>query len=195
MCRSRRSTDILQARFSLRCRSPRKLLRWIHMAVMLTNFSPQTSWRFCTVSLRWSFAQRSTRTANYQLSSKSLGHQARALGNGQSIVVTVAWILYVFSHTIRRDVVEGLMPPTLAPIQYDNAQQPPDSDAEEDCRQLNVPCDDCPLDVNGLGRCDGADCPSVCCRKNAAVFFAAAAAQAKSREVKLHLSEVALARE
>jgi hypothetical protein len=85
---------------------------------------------------------------NYQLSSKSPGHQARALGNGQSIVVTVAWILYVFSHTIRRDVVEGFMPPTLAPIQYDNAQQPPDSDAEEDCRQLNVPCGTSPTSVD-----------------------------------------------
>jgi hypothetical protein len=37
--------------------------------------------------------------------------------------------------------------------------------------------DDCPLAVNGLGRCDGPDCPSVCCRKNAAVFLAAAAEQ------------------
>jgi predicted RNA-binding Zn-ribbon protein involved in translation (DUF1610 family) len=47
--------------------------------------------------------------------------------------------------------------------------------------QCDAEEDDCPLDVNGLGRCDGADCPSVCCRKNAAVFFAAAAAQAKNQ--------------
>jgi hypothetical protein len=37
--------------------------------------------------------------------------------------------------------------------------------------------DDCPLAVNGLCRCDGPDCPSDCCRKNAAVFLAAAAEQ------------------
>ena len=69
------------------------------------------------------FPYRYRNTLNYDLSKHRLSHQANLLGDGMSLWLEQAWMLYVFTHTVRRASIEQFDPPLdrISAAQLDRA--------------------------------------------------------------------------
>jgi len=52
---------------------------------------------------------------NFNLSAAPLSVQSKLLGDGMSLNIAQAWLLYVMSHSVRRDLVEAMSPPLRNP--------------------------------------------------------------------------------
>ena len=68
------------------------------------------------------------RTLNYSLSDLPLSAQIRMVGDGMTLNVVQAWLLYLFSHTLRRSELEKIAPQ----LSYSEVKAPSKIDYDND---------------------------------------------------------------
>ena len=66
---------------------------------------------------------------NYDLSKKPLHQQQRLLGDGMSLIAVQAWLLYLFSHSLKRVLIEKFDPPLSIELRKPAASDEVDFDA------------------------------------------------------------------